>query len=145
MIFQRPPDDFNSQFEIASCFVRHGNDYLFLLRRNEKDEGDKWGIPTGRIERGENPLAAMLRELYEETGIVATDESLLFLGESYVRFPDVYDFKAYVYRLSLTQKPKIIISPLEHKEYLWSSKGNAFNLSLVKDLNNWIKYFIHHK
>ncbi len=145
MIFQKPPEDFNPKFEIASCFVRHENDYLFLLRRNEKDEGNKWGIPTGRIEKMENPLEAMLRELQEETGIVSTGKNLLFLEESFVRFPKVYDFKAHVFYLVLTHRPEIIINQLEHQSSLWASKENAFKLSLVKDLDNWIKYFLDHK
>ncbi|KKR02948.1 MAG: Asymmetrical Bis(5'-nucleosyl)-tetraphosphatase [Parcubacteria group bacterium GW2011_GWF2_39_13b] len=145
MIFQKPPKDFNPRFEIASSFVQYKDEYLFLLRRNEKDEGNKFGIPTGRIEKGENHLEAMLRELKEETGISTQDNDLLFLGESFVRFPGIYDFKAYVYHLTLINKPQVIINPLEHKNFLWTSKTDALALSLVQDLDNWIKYFIYHK
>ncbi len=42
-----------------------GRVYLILLHRN----GSHWGFPKGRIEPGESPAEAALREIGEETGI----------------------------------------------------------------------------
>ena len=39
---------------------------LFLIIR---DSYDNWGFPKGHVERGEQPEAAALREVSEETGI----------------------------------------------------------------------------
>jgi 8-oxo-dGTP diphosphatase len=34
---------------------------------------NQWGVPGGRIERGESPIVAAHRELLEETGLVVAD------------------------------------------------------------------------
>ncbi len=50
------------------CFK--GEDVL-LIRRGTKPLAGEWSLPGGRIEFGERAEAAALRELLEETGIVA--------------------------------------------------------------------------
>jgi 8-oxo-(d)GTP phosphatase len=46
---------------------------------------DDWSLPKGKLERGENPLAAAVREVSEETGITAALGTRL--GESHYRVP----------------------------------------------------------
>ncbi|WP_184245944.1 nucleotide triphosphate diphosphatase NUDT15 [Paraburkholderia atlantica] len=46
--------------------------YLLGLRRSEYGYGT-WGFPGGKVDMGEDPLAAASRELLEETGLVLTD------------------------------------------------------------------------
>ncbi len=61
-----------------------GNDLLFIpsvagVVRNElgeillqnKGNGEKWSLPAGAIEPGEAPAGAMVREVWEETGLSA--------------------------------------------------------------------------
>ena len=71
-----------------------------LLVRDSNDK--KWMFPGGRIERGETPFQAMVREFKEETGFILpaispnsepyiyNDETAVFIGASNERFP-VYD------------------------------------------------------
>jgi ADP-ribose pyrophosphatase YjhB (NUDIX family) len=42
-----------------------------LLLRHTHDPAHPWGLPSGRLERRETPAAAAVRELAEETGLVA--------------------------------------------------------------------------
>ncbi len=42
--------------------------YLLLLRSNEVNDPGVWAAPGGRVESGETPRAAALREAYEEIG-----------------------------------------------------------------------------
>lgn len=44
---------------------------LLARRRNPPDAG-LWGFPGGHVEPGETALAAAVRELAEETGVIAT-------------------------------------------------------------------------
>lgn len=56
--------------------VRRGDRLLLVRRRNPPDAG-KWGFPGGAQELGETVAAAALRELAEETGIVAAPSGVL--------------------------------------------------------------------
>lgn len=51
--------------------VRNGPAWLLGLRKGAWGRGT-WGFPGGKIEPGEDPLAAAARELNEETGLEAT-------------------------------------------------------------------------
>ena len=54
---------------VLAVVARDGQ-VLLVRRANPPDQG-LWGFPGGRIEAGETMLAATVRELAEETGIVA--------------------------------------------------------------------------
>ena len=58
----------NKQFVVSGfVFCFDGNEYKMLLHYHKKLS--KWLIPGGHIEYGENPIQAIIREVYEETGI----------------------------------------------------------------------------
>ena len=54
------------------CF--RGEDVLLIERGTAPRKGE-WSIPGGRIEAGESERDAALRELFEETGVMAALES----------------------------------------------------------------------
>lgn len=58
------------------AIVVRGGALLLVRRANPPDQG-LWGFPGGRMEMGESHLDAALRELGEETGIVADAPRLL--------------------------------------------------------------------
>jgi putative (di)nucleoside polyphosphate hydrolase len=45
--------------------------HVFVGRRIDSQEGDAWQMPQGGIDKGESAEDALIRELVEETGIVA--------------------------------------------------------------------------
>lgn len=68
-IYLEKPDDFNPKYSIVGCCYLHYQDKILLLhRRDNKAEGNRWGIPGGKIHKGEPLLEAVIREVAEETG-----------------------------------------------------------------------------
>lgn len=51
----------------AVVLIRRGG---LILGVSRKDNRDDWGLPGGKLEPGESPMQAAIRELREETGVV---------------------------------------------------------------------------
>lgn len=62
-----------------------GNDCFVLIRRTRKlrSHSGQWALPGGRVDRGETPLKAALRELEEEVGLAPGEDSVLGLLDDY--------------------------------------------------------------
>lgn len=60
----------------AIAVVLQGEHVLLARRRNPPDAG-LWGFPGGHVEWGETALQAAVRELQEETGIIAEPQGYL--------------------------------------------------------------------
>ena len=56
---------------VAALIVRDGR-LLVCQRRRDDSHGLQWEFPGGKIEPGESPADALIRELREELGIDAT-------------------------------------------------------------------------
>ncbi|GIE98788.1 NUDIX hydrolase [Paractinoplanes rishiriensis] len=69
----------------AGAVVRDGAGRILLLRRG--DDG-RWALPAGMIEPGEQPADAIVREIYEETGVVAEVERLAGVGKHVSVYPN---------------------------------------------------------
>jgi ADP-ribose pyrophosphatase len=54
---------------VMAIVRKHGQ--FLLVRRSKAPDAGRWSFPAGKIERGETLGEAALRELSEETGIVA--------------------------------------------------------------------------
>jgi len=68
LIYQQPTSQFKSRVSIAAVYIEHDDKILLLHRQDNKSQGNKWGIPGGKVDKGETPLQAAIREIKEETG-----------------------------------------------------------------------------
>nr|WP_272916540.1 RNA pyrophosphohydrolase [Tsuneonella aeria] len=59
---------------------------VFVGRRIDNREGDWWQMPQGGIDPGEDPDVAVLRELYEETGIASDKVAVIGRLDETVRY-----------------------------------------------------------
>ncbi len=129
MIYKKKPKDFTPIYHVASCFCEIDGKVLLLKRQDNKSEGNKWGIPAGKIEEGETAQEAITRELGEEIGLFKI-ESLEDLGKLYVRFPD-YDFTFHIFRTSLSGPVELKLNISEHKEFAWVTPKEAVVMDFV--------------
>jgi 8-oxo-dGTP pyrophosphatase MutT (NUDIX family) len=119
---------------VVACFLKAGEDFLFLHRVPHISQGNRWGIPGGKIEKDETPRQAVLREVFEETGLSMQDPCLKFLDTVYIKpsIPD-RDFVYHMYEYVLDQRFDVRLRPQEHKDYKWMSLRESLEYDLIED------------
>ncbi len=89
------------------CFVEQ-NDQLMLIHKKTGLGKGKINAPGGRIELGETPFEAAIRETEEETGIVPAD--LVLMAELQFIFTDGYSLRGTVF-IASSHKGTMINTP----------------------------------
>ncbi len=69
----------------AGAVVRDDQGRILLLKRSDNGQ---WSLPAGMIEPGEQPAEAILREIAEETGVVAEIERLAGVASHATEYPN---------------------------------------------------------
>lgn len=140
MIYKKVPLDFNPRFEVVSCFVKHRETIILLHRNINKSQGNRWGVPAGKVSQGELLNSAMIRELQEETGIEIAASRLRYVDKYFIRHSE-YQFIYHVFTASLGVKPRIRLNFREHQNFRWVSLSEALGMNLVEDLDECIKSY----
>ena len=140
MIYENEPENFNPKFSAVGCFVKYNNEILLLHRQNYKAQGNTWGIPSGKIDEGENKLEAMVREVKEETGFKFPKSQIKYFQKVYVKFRE-YDFIYHIFSTKLDRQIQVEINKTEHKNSKWESPAGALLMPLIEDLDACIKLY----
>jgi 8-oxo-dGTP pyrophosphatase MutT (NUDIX family) len=142
MISDKKFPGFNSNVNIAGCFVEHDGKILLIKRANGKHQNSKWSVPGGKMEKGETEIQGAIRETFEETGVKLNPKKVVFIEKTYVRFsnPD-FEFTYTYFRCVLDgkDKPKIVLNKTEHTEYKWITPKDALKEDLMQDEDYCIK------
>lgn len=128
-IWESPPKNFQPRVEVAACYVEINDRILLMERSSNSAEGKTWGVPAGKIEVGETPHQAAIRELVEETGINVSSSQVKEIGRLYVQKPRG-DFIYHMFQVHINEIPKVILSP-EHTQYLWANAEDIEVLHLI--------------
>ncbi|MDE3056250.1 MAG: NUDIX domain-containing protein [Verrucomicrobiota bacterium] len=128
-IFKERPVHFSPFMEVAGCYLEHEGKILFLLRAKDRLEGDCWGVPGGKLEKGEEPLDAAVRELHEEIGVEFKREAILYLLPLYVKKP-FGEFVFHLLQVRLTEVPLIRLND-EHTAACWLEEKDLDILPMV--------------
>lgn len=129
-VYEEKPKDFDPTMEVAACFIRAKDQVLFLKRLPNKPQGNTWGIPGGKFDEGETADETVIREIREETGIEIPKESMTYIGEFYVRYPE-NDFKFHIFEYELETLPEVHYNPNEHAGYCWVTLEEALQMPLI--------------
>lgn len=138
-----PPENFKSALEVAGCFCEFENKILYLKRHPEKPQGNFWGIPGGKLDPNESPKEAVIREVFEETGLVIFPEDLEYMGPEYARYR-LIDYIFHVYRAPLQTEPTLNIGLAEHTEGRWVTITEGLGLPLMAGGKEALQHYVDH-
>lgn len=109
--------------EVKSCgflIVRGEPIHEFLLMRH----ADRWDLPKGHVDPGESEMQCALRELREETGILATDIDVLDGFRFETRYQVRAKKRSQLYEKTLViflarLRRDVMLALSEHPGYQW--------------------------
>ena len=109
---------------VAACALIDRSGHVLLSRRpTHKTHGGLWEFPGGKVETGETPAVALVRELREELGI-DTEASCLAPLSFNTEGP-------LILLLYVCRKYKGIPAPLEGQALTWSAPAELMARDLV--------------
>jgi 8-oxo-dGTP pyrophosphatase MutT (NUDIX family) len=129
-VFLSPPSDFKPTMQAAGCYCCCDDHLLLVKRQSFKSQGDKWGVPAGKLEKDENPADTVIRELKEEVGLPLSLENLQHIGTLFIRLPPI-DYIYYMFFTHYPSFPQVIVDLSENQEARWSTLEDALKLPLM--------------
>lgn len=146
-IFIDGETNFIPQIEAAGCFCILGSKVLYIKRHPSISQGNKWGIPAGKLEQGESALQGVMRELYEEVGIHVVEKNLQFIKTLNIRKPTI-DYSFHIFCTVLESTPQISLALEECIESQWLEIQEIEHYELIdggKEVLECYKNFITKK
>lgn len=117
-------------FAAVGLVVIYDQRLLLLKRARDRTHARHWGLPGGKIEPRETALDAIIRETFEETGILREPDNLSHVGDFLVEQRGT-SFKYVVFLTHFDTLPNIRIDAQEHERAEWFTFAEAFQLDLV--------------
>lgn len=104
-------------YTAAYIILRKGNKIAFLLRENTAWMNGYYGLPSGKIEKGESALQAAIREAKEEIGVTITAGQLkyIFTGDRH----DKIDWIDLCFEATGWEGEPHNAEPHVHGEFVW--------------------------
>jgi 8-oxo-dGTP diphosphatase len=134
VIYQQPNPQFKSRVAIAAVYIEYNDKILLLHRQDNKSQGNKWGIPGGKVDKGETPLQAAIREIKEETGYDISKQGIENLGTVYIEYNEKDHFTYHMFRTQLQEDPGAVkINFNEHKGFTWVTPSDGLKMDLLQD------------
>lgn len=88
---------------VAVAVLRFGDKFLLATRHAHQHQGGKLEFVGGKIEQGETPKSALIREVSEEIGLSVADNVITKLGRICHDYGDKI-VQLYVYQVHLTKR-----------------------------------------
>ena len=140
-VYLEKPDHFNPKAAVVGCCYLHYQDKILLLHRQDyKSEGNRWGIPGGKLNIGEDLIDLVAREVFEETGFSLDKGKFHYIGKLYITVQN-FDFEYHMidYLEPIKNPGNVKINFKEHKGFTWVTPQDALKLNLITDEDTCFK------
>jgi 8-oxo-dGTP pyrophosphatase MutT (NUDIX family) len=142
MIYREKPQDFEAKLHVVACYLQYQDTFALLQRQPHKPYGSTWGLPAGKVNTGEDPMTAVIREVWEETGVTCDLEKLVSLDTLWVEH-DGAKFVYHSFIAELEAEPTIMLSQDEHQDYCWVTPEESLSMNLIHDLDECNRIFFN--
>ncbi len=96
----------NLRHVVVDAIATNNNKILLVKRAKNVFKGDKWGLPGGYLDRDETVKEAVVREVKEETNLIAKPTKLFKVIDNPNRRNEERQNICFVYIVSATGTPK---------------------------------------
>jgi len=116
---------------IIHTIIFNENGEVLIVRRAQTNRvlPNKWDIPGGTLEDGEDPAEGAIRETKEESGLDIKHPHL-FYQTSNVDQKKNKQFVTLIF-LAKTTETDVVLNPEEHDDYKWINMADAGSYELV--------------
>lgn len=123
-----PPDPPNKKtlMVVAAALINRKKQILIGQRPMDKDMGGLWEFPGGKIEPGETPEFALMRELREELAIETRPCGMMAAGFTSHTYPDFH----LLMPLFMIRVWKGDPTPLVHQNLQWVHARELYHLGM---------------
>lgn len=133
-VYLEPSAQFKPKIEVAAIYIEYKEMILLLHRQAEKSQGNRWGIPGGKVDKAEAPLQALIREVKEETGYDISNQKIDFVKTVFVEHNAKDHLIYHMYRTILQDNPgDVKINFTEHKGFTWVTPADGLKMHLIED------------
>ena len=125
---------------VAKALIRNANGHYLLLRRSDTHPHYPLhlDLPGGEVEPGEEAIAGVVREIYEEAGITVPAESLELLFDT-----PVDEHRHVLFSCITVGVPEVTVS-WEHESYEWYSPDTLIADSMPHNVDPYYAQVIAH-
>ena len=112
---------------VAACVLLDGDGRILIAKRPQgRSLAGLWEFPGGKVELGESPEHALIRELAEELGIDIESADLAPLTFASHDYPDFH----LLMPLFLCRRWRGTVAPHEGQELLWVKPGELVSYAM---------------
>ena len=123
--------------------IRDTEGRILMMDRSNPPFG--WACPAGHVDEGESPEEAVVREVFEETGITINQEYLILRIHEFVPWNTCvygvrgHEWFVFEYKIPLDDSERRLIRPsTEAKNIRWVSKPELFRLNIEPVWRIWL-------
>lgn len=129
--YWNPTDPPAPSTQVVTCFLQKENKILALQRARKDAQHTLWGIPGGKLDKKETPLAGLVRELEEETGVSFKETNFSLLATAKSITPSDGQYGLYLYYGLMSENKEIKINHSEHYAFRWVTLSEFESLKLL--------------